>query len=57
MSAVHVPAIQAPPPTACKIVGVPETCKDVIRRHGIPGAFAESHRREHGIPVNPQLYA
>jgi hypothetical protein len=41
MSAVRIPGNQALPSRASQIVDVPETCKDVIQRHGVPGAFVE----------------
>ena len=68
MSAVHVPGMKAPPSTAYKIVAVAESYREVIQRHGLPGTFVESvdvwwfinhyetYCREHGIPINKQLY-
>ena len=44
----------APPSTAYKIVNVPELYADVIKQHGVPGAFVGSSERESPwVPFGP----
>ncbi len=38
--------MSAPPSTAYRIVDIPETYADVIKRHGVPGAFVGPSENE-----------
>jgi 2,4'-dihydroxyacetophenone dioxygenase len=60
MSAVHIPGITAPPSTACvKLFG---WLQGPIEFYDENGGFIESlehdepYCRDHGIPINKQLY-
>jgi hypothetical protein len=46
MTKTTAASMTAPPSTAYKIVDVPETCADVIRRHGVAGAYVGSSEVE-----------
>jgi len=45
-SAARLAKMSAPPSTAYRIVDVPETYADVIKRHGVAGAFVGPSERE-----------
>jgi 2,4'-dihydroxyacetophenone dioxygenase len=54
MTTSTISKMTAPPSTVYKIVNVPETYSDVIKRHGIPGTFVNSSEQESPwVPFGP----
>ena len=44
----------APPSTAYKIVDIPELCRDVVKRYGVPGTFVgPSEKESPWVPFGP----